>query len=312
MSNHNAKYSFYYLLSLVALIFTAISAGLIIFGIIDRSVADALVQDYYRNLDGQFKFAISALLVAGPIYYLSTSLINKGLKKEELTLDSPLRRWLTYLIIFVNALIILGVFIGTVYNFLSGALTARFLLKLLSVLVIASAIFSYYFYDIKKKAVLAKDRFNRYFALISAVLLSVIFISAWFFVELPADARAKRLDQNLMNNIYQLENAVNNYHALYNYLPSNLEELKSDQDIYLEDRYLSDPETGRLIEYRLEDDNHFSFCAEFRRASEDMNDNRYIYRGRSDKSYQAGYSCVDGELWSKVVPDDSVKTLLEE
>lgn len=307
MSNHNAKYSFYYLLSLVALVFTAISAGLILFGIIDKSVADAFAQDYYRNLDGQFKFAISALLIAGPIYYLSVSLINKGLKKKELSLESSLRRWLTYLIIFVNALIILGVFIGIVYNFLSGALTARFLLKLLSALLIAATIFSYYFYDIRKKVVGTQEKFNRYFGLISAILLAIIFISAWFFVELPAEARAKRLDQNLMNNIYQLESAVNSYYALHNRLPLNLEELKQEKEVYLQDRYLADPETGRLIEYRLEEDNSFSFCAEFRRASEELGSDRYLYGRGSDKIYEAGYSCIEGELWSKVVPGDNLK-----
>lgn len=307
MSNHNPKYSFYYLLSLVALIFTAISAGLILFGIIDRSVADSLVQDYYRNLDGQFKFAIAALLIAAPVYYLSVSLINQGLKKEELSLESSLRRWLTYLIIFVNALIILGVFIGIVYNFLSGALTARFLLKLLSVLLIATAIFTYYFYDIKKKVVGTQAKFNRYFGLISAILLGLIFISAWFFVELPAETRAKRLDQNLMNNIYQLESAVNSYQSLHNRLPLDLEELKQEREVYLEERYLTDPETGRLIEYRLEGDTGFYFCAEFRRSSEEAGSDRYLYGRGSDKSYQAGYSCIEGELWSMIVPDDNLK-----
>jgi len=312
MSNHNAKYSFYYLLSLVALIFSAISLGLILFGVIDKSVADAFVQDYYRNLDGQFKFAISALLIASPIYYLSVSLINKGLKREELSMESPLRRWLTYLIIFVNALIILGVFIGIFYNFLSGALTARFLLKLLSVLLIASVIFSYYFYDIRRKVIEGKDKLNRYFGIISGILVILVFISAWFFVEMPADARAKRLDQNLMNHIYQIENAVNNYYALYNRLPLDLEELQADREIYLEKRYLSDPETSRLIEYRIEEDNGFSLCAEFRRDSEEFNNDRPVYGRGSDKSYRAGYSCIEGELWSKLAPGTDIKPLLVE
>lgn len=307
MTSHNAKYSFYYLLSLVSLIFTAVSAGLILFGIIDKTVADAWSYNYYRDVDGQFKFAISALLIAGPTYYLLVFLINKGLKKKELSLDSSLRRWLTYLIIFVNALIILGVFIGIVYNLLSGALTARFLLRLISIFLIAGTIFTYYFWDIKRSEVNGNKLFSRLFTIISAILLGAIFVSAWFFVQSPADARAKRLDQNLMNNINQLESAVNNYYSLYQRLPQSLEEMQSDPAVYLEARYLVDPETGAKIEYRQEGNDNFLLCAEFRRDSEEMDS--YSRYNDSNKGYRAGYSCVSGKLWSKEVIPDMEKEL---
>lgn len=297
MNNQGPKYSFYYLLSLVALIFTAISAGLILFGIIDETVLDAWAQSTYRNFDNQYKFAISALLIAAPTYYVSVYFINKGLKTKELSLDSALRRWLTYLIVFVSALIILGVFIGIVNNFLSGALTLPFLLKLLSVLLISGAILSYYFWDIKRHSFVPKTLFERLFAIISIVVLSAIFIAAWFFVDLPKDARAKRLDDNLMNNIYQLESAVNNYYSLYERLPENLEEMQSDPAVYLDSNYLFDAENGKAIEYRREGDKAFLFCADFRRASE--NNNRPGF-GRGDKSHEAGYDCIEGQLWSEI------------
>lgn len=298
MNNQSPKYSFYYLLSLVALIFTAISAGLILFGIIDESVLDAWSQNSYRNFDAQYKFAISALLIAAPTYYISVYFINKGLKTKELSLDSALRRWLTYLIVFVSALIILGVFIGIVNNFLSGALTLPFLLKLLSVLLISGAILSYYFWDIKRNSFVSKTLFERLFAIISIVVLSAIFIAAWFFVDLPKDARAKRLDDNLMNNIYQLESAVNNYYSLYERLPENLAEMQSDPAVYLDSSYLVDAETGKSIEYRREGDNAFLLCAEFRRASENKVNRPVI--SRNDKLHDAGYDCIKGQLWSDI------------
>lgn len=300
MNNQSPKYSFYYLLSLVALIFTAISAGLILFGIIDESVLDAWSQNNYRNFDAQYKFAISALLIAAPTYYISVYLINKGLKTKELSLDSALRRWLTYLIVFISALIILGVFIGIVNNFLSGALTLPFLLKLLAVLLISGSILGYYFWDIKRNVFVPKTLFERLFAVISIVLLSAIFIAAWFFVDLPKDARAKRLDNNLMNNIYQLESAVNNYYSLYERLPENLEEMQSDPAVYLDSNVLVDAETGKPIEYLRESENAFLFCADFRRAS-DSSENRSIVN-RGDKSHKEGYDCVEGQLWPEMKP----------
>lgn len=302
MSSQNAKYSFYYLLSLVALIFTSISSALILFGIIDLNIADSSPYSAYRNIDSQIKFALASLLVSVPTYYISVYLINRGLKKGELPVNSSLRRWLTYLIIFSNSLIILGIIISILYNFLSGDLSARFLLKLISVLLIAALIFSYYFYDIKRID-FNKMKGVRFFILVSALIIISIFISAWFFIDSPATTRAKRADQNLMTNIYQLENAVNQYYAIYNRLPDNLEEIQSSDEIYLQASYLLDPETKKTIDYFTENESFF-LCAQFRLNSDDLLSYSYIYN--QDRSYEAGYSCIDGQLWAK---NESFKNL---
>jgi hypothetical protein len=296
MNSHNAKYAFYYLLSLAALIFTALSVGMIIFGIIDKTVIDALNYGSYNSVDGQLKFAISALFIAGPTYYLLSRLLNLGLHKKELDLDSPLRRWLTYFIILVAAVIILGVFIGVINNFLSGELSVRFILKASAMLVIAASVFSFYFYDIKRKAVKDKDLVMIIFSLVSATIVLAVFVAAWFFVESPKLARAKRLDAIVVNNIYQLENAVNSYYAEYKRLPINLEEIKNSSNIYLDEKSLVDPETKQVIEYKTGEGNKFSFCTVFR-APSDENQNSGAY-GPGNKEHMAGYACLNGQLWS--------------
>ncbi len=296
MFNHNAKYAFYYLLSLAALIFTALSVGMVVFGIIDKTVADALNYNNYSGVDGQLKFAISALFIAAPVYYFISRLINRGLHKKELNLDSPLRRWLTYFIILVSSVTILGVFIGVINNFLSGELTVRFILKAGTMLIIAASVFSFYFYDIKRKEIKTKDLFMRLFTYISAALVLAAFVAAWFFVESPQVARAKRLDLIVINNIYQLENAVNSYYSQYDRLPATLDEIKNS-DIYLDPKSAVDPETKQGIEYKVSGDNKFSFCATFRAASDNA-DQSFAY-GPGNKEHAAGYACVPGQLWTK-------------
>ncbi|MBN2884395.1 hypothetical protein JXE04_00530 [Patescibacteria group bacterium] len=296
MNNHNAKFAFYYLLSLTALIFTALSVGMIVFGIIDSTVADALNYNSYNSVDAQLKFAISALFIAAPIYYFLSHLINRGLRKKELEIDSSLRRWLTYFIILVASVIILGVFINVINNFLSGELTISFILKALTVLVIAVAVFSFYFYDIKRQETSKKDLVLSLFAWISGFLVLAAFVSAWFFVTPPKMARANLLDQKLSNNIYQLEDAVNNYYAEYQILPNNLEELKNVKNIYFDPKNLVDPETKQPIEYRVDGDKEFSFCANYRTASSvDVRDN--MSYGIGNREHSAGYYCVPGQLW---------------
>jgi hypothetical protein len=305
MTSHNAKYAFYYLLSLAALIFMALSVGMIIFGVIDKTVIDALNYNSYNSVDAQLKFAISALFIAAPIYYFLSRLINRGLNKKELELDSSLRRWLTYFIILVSSLIILGVFIGVINNFLSGELTVRFILKAVTMLVIAAAVFSFYFYDIKRKEVKARDLVMCLFTWISAALVLAAFVTAWFFVESPSVARAKRLDQIVVNNIYELENAVNTYYNEYNRLPVNLDEIKNSPDIYLDAKSLVDPESREAIEYKVSGEKDFSFCAVFRAPSDSENDSRAY--GPGNKEHGAGYDCIDGQLWSDVEAKAMIK-----
>ena len=56
---------------------------------------------------------------------------------------------LTYLTLFVAAVVLTGDVITLIYNGLGGELTARFVLKGLTVGGIAGAVFGYYLSDIK-------------------------------------------------------------------------------------------------------------------------------------------------------------------
>jgi len=294
--NNNAKYAFYYLLSLVALIFTAVSVGMISFGIINDTVADALTM---RNgVSDSLKFAISALIIATPIFFLMQSLINKGLRKGELDKESGVRRWLTYFILLVSSVTILGVFIGVLNNFLAGEFTISFILKSVSMLVISAAVFSFYFYDIKRSNVTDKNLVMRIFFFASLGIIVISFVASWFFIESPVLTRAKRLDQNLVNNITSLENAVNSYNDKYKKLPDSLDQVKNDRDIYLDIRSLVDPETNVPIVYNKVSDKTFQFCATFRTDNKNINPQTDTSYSDPTKLHLAGYQCISSNTWS--------------
>ncbi len=302
----NAKFAFYYLLSLVALIFTSISVGLIAYEIIDRTVPDAL-NAFYGNSDDSLKFAISALIIATPIFYVLSSLIFRGLRKKEMDKDSGVRRWLTYFILLVSSLIILGVFIGVINNFLSGELTSRFILKAVTIFIISGAVFAFYFYDIKREDLVKKDLVVRLFFFISLALIITAFIAAFFFVESPKTARARRLDQIVVNNISNLESGVNSYYEQNKKLPDTLEALKGNSNYYFDENSLIDPETKTPILYQKTGDKSFEFCATFRTdskldASGQINEMPSSYNSYSsypgNKNHKAGYQCLKGSLWS--------------
>jgi len=309
-NKQNAKYAFYYLLSLVALIFTSISVGMIAFSIIDKTVPDA-VNAFAGSYDGELKFAISALIIAAPIFYYLSSLIFKGLRKEELEKDSGVRRWLTYFILLVSSVIILGVFISLINNFLSGDLTSRFALKALSMFIISGAVFLFYFYDIKREDVIKKDAIIRLFFIISLALVTAAFIAAFFFVESPKLARARRLDLIVTSNMSNIENAVNSYYEINKKLPDNLETLKNASNVSLNANSLIDPETKQPIVYQKLSDKEFQFCATFRADTAPSNDNNYGYPTNvGSKDHKAGYQCLKGYL-SALIKAEPVNTIVQ-
>ena len=293
--NNNAKYAFYYLLSLVALIFTALSVGIVAFGIVDKTVADALTSGNW--VSDSLKFAISALIIATPIFFLMQNLINKGLRSGELDKESGVRRWLTYFILLVSSVTILGVFIGVLNNFLAGEFTISFILKSISMLVISAAVFSFYFYDIKRASVTDKSLVMKIFFITSLTIIIIAFIASWFFIESPVVTRAKRLDQNLVNNLTSLENAVNSYNDKYKKLPDNLMSVQNNRDIYLDAHSLVDPETNTPIVYHKTGDTTFELCATFRTDNKNVDPRLDPSYSDPTKLHLAGYQCLPSTVW---------------
>jgi hypothetical protein len=301
-NKHNAKYTFYYLLSLAALIFMSISLGMILFGIINKTIPDILRLYGSSNVTGrQMKFALSALFISAPIFYYISSLINRGLRKGELEKDSAIRRWLTYFIILISSLIILGSFVGVINNFLSGGLTSRFLLKTASVLFISGLVFSFYLYDVKRENPEQPSKVTKLFFFGTLILVIAIFVSAWFFVESPREERQRRVDEVLLRNMNSLENAVNSYYENNKRLPNDIEELKSHRYFYAQ-RFeeMVDPETKEPIVYQKVGDQEFEMCAAFRTSTFTQEESPVIaiYTSYDTREHEAGYQCLPGYLYA--------------
>ena len=297
--NNSAKYVFYYLLSLVALAFTAVSAGLIAFGIINETLASPLSS--YYDPSASFRFAISSLVIAAPIFYVMQRLIFKGLRKEDLPLESPVRRWMTYLILFVSAVTILGVLIAVLNNFLSGDFTWRFILQMLTVLLIAGIIFSFYLLEIRRRNPNEGRAGIKIFFFASLLLVIAAFVSAWFFMEAPTVTRAKKLDSQLMNSVNLVENSINSYYEEYGQLPEDLNTLKNSRTAYFSTQDLIDSDTGLPLVYEIVDDENYRLCATFRTDT----DNTQLYpesRPLYGQTHDAGYYCFDLKVWSEKSP----------
>jgi len=106
-----------------------------------------LLNFYYTGMTNSVRLSMSILLIAVPVYILTSWMIGKDLKENPDKRELGLRKWLIYLTLFVAAITIIVDLITLVNNFLSGELTIQFFLKTAVVLIVAVSVFGYYIWD---------------------------------------------------------------------------------------------------------------------------------------------------------------------
>ena len=105
------------------------------------------------RLIGGIRWAISALVISFPVFVFAAHRVSRDVDKHPIKRLSPVRRWLTYLTLFVAATVLIGDLTALVFNLLSGDLSLRFVLKVLVVGVIAGTVFGYYLWDLRQEEV---------------------------------------------------------------------------------------------------------------------------------------------------------------
>jgi hypothetical protein len=145
----SAREAFLYLLLFTTLYIVAFNLGSLLFQFIDRAFPDPASSSHVTMFREAIRFSVSALIVALPVFLYLSRLTNRAVRDDPTKRASPVRRWLTYLTLFVAASVLIGNFTSLVYSFLGGELTVRFVLKVLTVGVIAGIVFWYYLADLR-------------------------------------------------------------------------------------------------------------------------------------------------------------------
>jgi hypothetical protein len=204
LKNNNAKFAFMYMFSLVALLFMALGTGQVFFQAINKYIPD-FAAPYANGFDsGLLKFAISALIISIPLYYLTMRFLEQNLIKGHLEKEAGIRRWLIYFILFVSSVTMVIWLMITIGNFLDGELTSKFILKALTAIVIAGIIFSYYLYDIRRESPKANDKVVLIYLIASLLITVGSLVFSFFFVESPVEARARRHDTIVLDHTRKL------------------------------------------------------------------------------------------------------------
>ncbi|MGY0558528.1 MULTISPECIES: DUF5671 domain-containing protein [unclassified Lysobacter] len=148
----SAREAFLYLVLFATLYVSAYHLGGLLFDFINRAFPDPADSGYaVRQIDQSMRWSVASLVIAFPVFLFVARHLGKELARSPVNRQSLVRRWLTYLTLFLAAGILIGDLITLVYSLLSGELSVRFVLKVLVVGVISGTIFGYYLLDLRRE-----------------------------------------------------------------------------------------------------------------------------------------------------------------
>jgi hypothetical protein len=251
------------------------------------------------------RFAVSSLFIVFPLFIFVSWFLNKIYRKEEVVRESKIRKWLLYFTLFVASLVVVGDLVTVINNLLSGETTLRFILKALSVLVVAGFVFGYYLDDVRRDA---PSKFGKYFAWATGALVAIAIVASFFVIGSPTTARLTQFDNQKISDLSRIQDEIVNYSKAKEKLPITLNDLNDSISGF---NVPVDPQSKANYEYKILDVSNLSFslCTTFNKQSNSKNEQmtKPIYYDNlytQNWNHSAGYFCfertIDRELYPPI------------
>lgn len=274
----------------VALYVSAISLLNLLFQTINYAFPDALA-GYGDPYSYGIRLAVATLIIIFPLYLLLSWFLAKGYETEPSKRELPIRKWLLYLTLFVAGIAVIVDLVVLVQTFLSGEITSRFALKVLSVIVVAGGIFGYYLYDLRREnGVLGERGRGKMFAWIAGFVVLTSLVGGFAIMGSPMTARAKRFDDRKVSDLQSIQWQIVNFWQQKGSFPKAMTDLEDSISGY---RVPRDPEE-LPYEYMVGEDTlskgvgtSFKLCATFNRSTIGEKDK---LQGRGEYGYGGGMS----------------------
>ncbi len=264
----SARETFLYLVLFATLYLTAFDVGAVLFSCLDRWLPDAVARDYGRDAVAEgIRGGIAGLLIAFPIFLGISTFVGRLLARDPEKRGSAARRWLTYLTLFVAALVIIGDLSFLVQRLLSGELPLRVLTKVLVVLAIAGTIFGHYLADLRgeEREGAAPPRRATRLAGVAIVAVAATIVAGLWVAGSPFHARQRALDAERVDDLTRIWAELKEERGGGAPLPASLPELAARPGI-ADPRIFADPVTKEPYGYRVVDSVTVELCATFATA----------------------------------------------
>jgi len=262
-----AKDAFLYLLAFITLGIWAIQLGALLFTVIDRTFPNPALD--YANatwVTRSMADELASIMVGFPLFLLVTWGIVRGVRRQPERLESPVRKWLTYIALVITASTMIGDVVTFLAYFLRGDLDTRFVLKVVTVLAIAGGVFAYYLDSLRRERVSSTR--NRSFALAALVMVGFGIVLGFVQIGSPAVQRSASEDAR---RLFDLSSLAQSLHGKWLtrgqkdfVLPTTIQDLRRTG---LAGASIADPVNGRPYGYTALQATAYRLCAEFSRPS---------------------------------------------
>ena len=279
-----ARDAFMYLSAFAALYASAFGAVSLLFDYVNRMFPDPAMGDAARMNEWALRgmrWSLATLMVSFPLFIiLSRFLLNEMATQLEKSW-SAIRRWLTYLTLFIAAVTLASDVVTLVFYLLEGELSVRFLLKVVIVGVVASLAFVYYLATVRMPArVVVTSPMHRRFGGTATAIALLTCVWGVVIVGSPGAARNLKLDDRRVQDLTRIESAIERFclgppevrkegppQALVKPLPATLGDLA--RAAVANRPSIADPSTGAAYEYQITGASSFELCATFSGARDD-------------------------------------------
>lgn len=258
---------FLHLLAIATLYWSAVSFVTLMWQYVNYFFPDILNRYYnYFVFTGPIRFAVASLIIVFPVFMLISWYLNKIYTREAQVRESKIRKWLIYFTLFIASLVIIGDLITVINFFLGGEITIRFILKALSVFLVAGVVFGYYLDDVRRET---PTKLAKYFVWGTSAVVLIAVVGAFFIVGSPATARLMQHDQQKIMDLQEIQSRIVYYWQSKEMLPASLSDLTDPIAGFV---VPTDSQTGESYEYTIIDATNLSFelCAMFNKEGQDQ------------------------------------------
>lgn len=238
--------------SLILLGLVAFGLGGLYFGVIDKAFPDALGRRI-GAADRSIHHAIASLAIAFPAYVIAMRLWLRRFRANPDRAESGLTKWLTYIVLLIASVTVVGDLITVLYMLLQGELTLRFVLKALVLLTVAGLVFGFYMLERRqvqyRKTVL--PWVFRAFGWLVAALIAAGMALGFLYGGSPEQARQHAFDRDRATRLGALSSCVERYARNMGQLPESLDLLRSTAAYASCAQSTRDPESRQDFGYRV-------------------------------------------------------------
>jgi heme/copper-type cytochrome/quinol oxidase subunit 2 len=259
-----AKDFFLHLGAIAGLYAVAIALVNLLFTVINEAypaVAEQYIYGYYSG-SSSISLPVATLIIIFPVFLLLSMFVYKTYETEPEKKQIGIRRWLTYITLFVAGVILAGDLVTVLYKFLDGQdLTLAFLLKALVVLLLTGCVFKFYLDEIRDKMA---GNTRKIWVICSSVAILIAIILGFSVIGSPSTQRMIRYDNQKVSDLQNIQWQVVNYWQRKEILPTKIEDMIDPISGY---SLPSDPQSGEMYVYRKTGLMSFELCAKFNKES---------------------------------------------